>query len=756
MTVTAGPQQLEGTAVTRSGANMSLTYSDFLYARNDYTDDFDDGSREVRRSLPSDFKPIQETKVPLMQNAEGEDHDFIVIAEFSELEGPIPLCTIPNDAADKTDIKMNDFVVHLMSTDYQVNTVGQFRICQDTQVMRKNVFPDVHVFMQYFTLYDIKARGFVRPFCLGYVTKDHTKLDKYVNFLIAEFAKVTAVLEESNRKWFSQELKLYLEKLQNAKESYIQEYNVEPGNEKSQFEEFVDADNVSLDQIAHQYSEIHNILTIVQQSFVDSSSSSSDVILFAERHSDSTLINFLKRNGIISKSSPTASSESLNIPLVHPLRPKGEPLRPLTVLGQHGSVYLVAKLMQIYSNCKVDVLFTEMTEATLYFARHFENLRLQTAADPAPASPGKSSGISSSDDASFSDDSRHSCGELSPSIQDTALLRNMQTKELYQLVEKLHVYVPVISDNKSGSYHTVSEEESDANFPTQEQQCGASVLESTIDTGIDMPATSHKSEVDPWDNLKMSSLHSFSSDEELSLGSLPFTHGTSEETILKESWWIHASKKLVRGIPGYGLANFFRRYHEAAHHVLYSILLGRPIIICGEEKLSRKIGRIITALIPLVPAISKSSWKLLRWHRGILVQAHIESYRIIGLCIPEKLEVHDLIPPRLVTLVTILSADKKCILGGPAYSGDLLQNFEKNYQKHFYSSDVSLLSYIGGIYSDIESKVYTYKSLIHKYKSKSSNNVHVLFKELNLRASDIEIIKYLGNLISDPSDCVNI
>jgi len=365
-------------------------------------------------------------------------------------------------------------------------------------------------------------------------------------------------------------------------------------------------------------------------------------------------------------------------------------------------------------------------------------------------------------------------------VSNTPLLRNLQTKELYQLMEKLHVYVPVISDNKSGSYHTVSEEESDANFPSQpnmgtDEQCGVSVLESTFDTGIEIdsrpgepktePSKSRQSEVQPsegdlLDNLKMNSLHSFSSDEELSLSYLPSTHGTSEETIMKEPWWIHASKKLVRGVPGYGLANFFRRYQQAAHHVLYSILLGRPIIICGEEKLSRKIGKIITALIPLVPATTvggnKTSWRLLRWHRGILVQAHIESFRIIGMCIPEKLEIHDLIPPRLVTLVTILSADKKCILGGPAYSGDLLQNFEKNYQKHFYNSDVSLMAYIGGIYSEIESRVYTYKSLIHKYKSKSSNNIHVLFKELNVRASDIEIIKYLGNLISDPSDCVNI
>lgn len=45
--------------------------------------------------------------------------------------------------------------------------------------------------MQYFTLYDIKARGFVRPFCFGYVTKDHVKLETNLEKLISHFNKVS-------------------------------------------------------------------------------------------------------------------------------------------------------------------------------------------------------------------------------------------------------------------------------------------------------------------------------------------------------------------------------------------------------------------------------------------------------------------------------------------------------------------------------------------------------------------------------------
>jgi len=56
------------------------------------------------------------------------------------------------------------------------------------------VFKGVHVFMQYFTLYDIKARGFVRPFCFGYVSKDHVKLDKILSKIIVRFDKVRLYL----------------------------------------------------------------------------------------------------------------------------------------------------------------------------------------------------------------------------------------------------------------------------------------------------------------------------------------------------------------------------------------------------------------------------------------------------------------------------------------------------------------------------------------------------------------------------------
>jgi hypothetical protein len=94
---------------------------------------------------------------------------------------------------------------------------------------------------------------------------------------------MTKVLKQANRKWFAEELSQYLAKLSKAKESFIQtkQNSVDVGvDDESEtifsFESQIngssnggsvgcyDSDTITLDQIAHQYSEIQNILRTVQ------------------------------------------------------------------------------------------------------------------------------------------------------------------------------------------------------------------------------------------------------------------------------------------------------------------------------------------------------------------------------------------------------------------------------------------------------------------------------------------------------------
>ncbi|CAG7833445.1 unnamed protein product [Allacma fusca] len=831
---------------------MSLTYADFPYYLADR--ESPNGSQTPNRSsfssvsaLPNEFQILEETAVPLLQTADDTFQDFIIIAEFSEMEGPTPLCTIPIDAPNKSDINLNNLAVHLMSTDYQVNTVGNFKVCEDTQVMRTNVFKDVHVFMQYFTLYDIKARGFVRPFCFGYVSKDHVKIDKNVSKFAVEFDKMTNILKHTNRQWFSLELQQYLAKLKSAKEDYIQSKSstpwqtYSPGLSSSYHEEpqvftlddSCDADNISLNQIAHQYTEIESILQIVKNTKVDPICESEiNLLSFHVQHLHSMkhrlkslLENFHIRNPI-SSDTDTGDEyfERLNIPLVHPLKQKGESLRPLTILGQLGTVMLVWRLMRLELEKRPDYIFSEMDKLAREFVKYCklvdgsksplfdDSIKTVISDRTVRLDPAELKEIYD-----LSSNGVHADDDNGAEEGDDEHFELLLNNELCCILEKINSAVAIVPDNKSGSYHSLSDVsdvgtpsrqcsgnenesssynsavgsvESQKNFETHVKYSSHSHLpkesysssaSGTITsefhsgspgmngrrhstTAVDtvhekeneekfvIPSISVLQDRSSETRCSVSSFSSSDDDFSFSSGSTDFSSvGSSVERIEKNSWYVTISKKMTKGQPGYGILKFFRHFVQVAHHVLYSIVMGRPVIICGSESYKSRISQILTALVPLVPCYPERCWKLLRWHRGILVPAHFKqnSFKLIGLCIPERLEVHNLMSPKDVNNVTILNAETKQIIG-PAYSGSFFANFEHRCQK-FFHDDVSLMSYLGCLFVDIETKVFLYKTLMSDGLKSSE-----IFKQLELQAKDVEIVKHLAGMIHNVSNVVEI
>ena len=132
------------------------------------------------------------------------------------------------------------------------------------------------------------------------------------------------------------------------------------------------------------------------------------------------------------------SFDSLDIPLVHPLKQKGESLRPLTTLGQFGTIALVQELMIIYEEQRKDLIFTEMTNLTMDFQNHFNISKPDLLAE-------------------------------APRTSNRAL--DMDENELCQILEKTHTSVPLAPpDDKSGSYHSFSDE-SDVIIPQRNHVC---------------------------------------------------------------------------------------------------------------------------------------------------------------------------------------------------------------------------------------------------------------------------------------------
>lgn len=65
---------------------------------------------------------------------------------------------------------------------------------EDTQLVQQDLTPGVHVYVHYFTLYDVRARGFVRPMCLSYISADHEKLLYYFSHLKQKFTAVSIII----------------------------------------------------------------------------------------------------------------------------------------------------------------------------------------------------------------------------------------------------------------------------------------------------------------------------------------------------------------------------------------------------------------------------------------------------------------------------------------------------------------------------------------------------------------------------------
>jgi hypothetical protein len=64
---------------------------------------------------------------------------------------------------------------------------------------------------------------------------------------------------------------------------------------------------------------------------------------------------------------------------------------------------------------------------------------------------------------------------------------------------------------------------------------------------------------------------------------------------------------------GSGILKFFQMYGKVAHHLLYSLLIGRTIVLVGRHNCEHKASHIMNVLSPYVPLMSGQEVKILRF-----------------------------------------------------------------------------------------------------------------------------------------------
>uniref|UniRef100_A0A8C7N5I3 Smith-Magenis syndrome chromosome region, candidate 8a n=1 Tax=Oncorhynchus kisutch TaxID=8019 RepID=A0A8C7N5I3_ONCKI len=148
--------------------------------------------------------------------------DFILISEFSEQVGPQPLLTIPDDPKVFGTFDLNYFSLRIMSVDYQASFVGhptgsgypRLSFVEDSRVVLGDSKEGAFAYVHHLTLYDLEARGFVRPFCMAYVSADERKIMLQFQELSLLFSRASECLKTGNRRAFARELQRKLRDLE--------------------------------------------------------------------------------------------------------------------------------------------------------------------------------------------------------------------------------------------------------------------------------------------------------------------------------------------------------------------------------------------------------------------------------------------------------------------------------------------------------------------------------------------------------------
>ncbi|XP_036370221.1 guanine nucleotide exchange protein SMCR8 isoform X2 [Octopus sinensis] len=141
--------------------------------------------------------------------------DFVMVTEFSELEGPKPLFVQPSEGIGHFDI--NAFAVKIMSVDHQPPKnilCNNFTLMEDKQVLFTDIAEGVSAYVYHFLLYDLQARGYVRPFCMAYVSPDSKKLITFYKEIHKAFSKISSDLKIENLKLFALEMSHQLQDLE--------------------------------------------------------------------------------------------------------------------------------------------------------------------------------------------------------------------------------------------------------------------------------------------------------------------------------------------------------------------------------------------------------------------------------------------------------------------------------------------------------------------------------------------------------------
>ncbi|KAK7040806.1 hypothetical protein SK128_004870, partial [Halocaridina rubra] len=795
---------------------------------------------DIRSSIRTEtFKPLSPSP---------PKEDIILMAEFSEIEGPMPLVTVPH--VPPVHVDLNDFVVKVMSTDY-LNTSGEFRVCADTQMVQQDIEPGIHVYVHYFTLYDVRARGFVRPMCLSYITSDSRKILKYFSQLREQFTAATEYLKLSNLAWFAQEMKSLITNLEYTKDRYIhmqrkvhqqspcnssnnevKENNVSDSDDieileknirtevpschrENVYTAFVGKDNgtqssprvssypshsdhndfrigklqeekkttflaidddneesllrhTTLEAVALQLMECQHILDIIKP-HLDKNEVEEDLNRFSveimsnpqsplykameklqmlEKPEDITkpaicILSLMKRNFSIMRSVQMLCGFGYicclrKLQLIHDKYKKNiltlifEDLDSEVHENPLGSLFIgnIPAINIVQSN-NMPMTVKNRSYTALCWDDHFVTLLCSSPSKVSTPDSEYADALEVPRDA-LDVSEAGDCLQIFPVTRDDIDERGISEAAPKTVIELF---------NLQSSSHKKPE------CPTEKNSFFNEDAKSR-DTGSEsQDATSNKGRQTSASQFSSSSSSSWSSNPQLDWAQF---EGIEEEEVVQEgvaaAFGEETEPKMnidnrMMISQSFRLSGLVQQFCGVSHCLVHALLSGRPIVLAAADSYKPLVMLYVKALSTLLPHLSSQEPPVLNWHTGTITSHHIKQFQVMGVCIPERLHVQDLMSNATLNQVTVLNIETGHI-SGVAYSGILVRGVEQ-YVRRLFNSNSALQASLQAILVSLGMKVY----LLYHLQKTTNRSTKDILKGIGVAKGDWDIVAHLSNIV---------
>lgn len=795
---------------------------------------------DIRSSIRTEtFRPL---------NTSPSKEDIILMAEFSEIEGPMPLVTIPS--IPSTHVDLNDFVVKVMSTDY-LNTSGEFRVCADTQMVQQDIEPGIHVYVHYFTLYDVRARGFVRPMCLSYITTDSRKLLKYFSQLRQQFTTATEYLKLSNLEWFSMEMQGLIKNLEYTKDRYIHlqrnvhqtsprqssdvmakgvtldDIGLEDGlkletssyRKKISFRDFdndsshvrvspgysclsspgdydscdsgdlmnrsasnvfktmladvpayntIDEDDdeesllkhTTLEAVAMQLMECQHILDIIKP-HLDKKEIEEDLNRLCTEicsKPQSPLYKAMHRLLMLEKPEENAKP---SICILSLMKRNFSVMRSVQMLCGMGYVGCLLKLRSIHEKYKKSVLtlIFEDLDSQIYdnplgslFIGNIPTINV-IKSNNNPVSPKPNPYSSLCYDDHFVNLLTSGPSQLSTPESEyaDAIETPREGPDISEAVDCLQVF-PVKKDNGEEESDSISQDNPNSASSSENRRISSdSAVTDFQETTEDNNDGINNGEKQPSlvQRGSNSSSSSWSSNPQYDWGHF---EGIEEEELVQAGVAFALGEEVQPRVniddrmltsQACRLSGLIQQFCGVSHCLVHALLSGRPIVLAAADSYKPLVMLYVRALSTLLPRSASQQLPVLRWHTGTITNHHVKQFQVMGVCIPERLHVQDLMSNATLNQVTVLNIETGHI-SGVAYSGTLVRGVEQ-YVRRLFSSNSALQTSLQAITISLGLKIY----LLYHLQLTTNRSTREILKGIGVAKGDWDIVDNLCTIVQN-------